>query len=174
MSSSSISALVSGVAGHPLRALLLLVAAWGAIGITGLLLPRDSRLVRACAISSRRGGVSPGCNGRGDLSDVGAGSASDDSSAGPAGSAIPHSPGRALGLLSSAHRRSGRGNLHLLIRVLPRRRGHRAGPDGPAVSRLPCQHGYGDPLRRRLSVYGGVGDHGVEFVFSGHCAASYS
>src|ERR1039458_10395292 len=33
------------MAGHPLRVLLLLVIAWGAIGIAGLLRPRGSRLV---------------------------------------------------------------------------------------------------------------------------------
>lgn len=45
MSSGSISALVAGAAGHPLRLLLLLATAWGAIGVAGLLCPRDSRLV---------------------------------------------------------------------------------------------------------------------------------
>jgi formate hydrogenlyase subunit 3/multisubunit Na+/H+ antiporter MnhD subunit len=40
-----ISALISGMTGHPLRLLLLLVIVWGAIGIAGLLRPRGSRIV---------------------------------------------------------------------------------------------------------------------------------
>lgn len=45
MSSGPIPALISGMTGHPLRSLLLLVMAWVATGVVGLLRPRGSRLV---------------------------------------------------------------------------------------------------------------------------------
>jgi hypothetical protein len=41
-------------------------------------------------------------------------------------------------------------------------------PDRPAVSRVPCQHGGGIRGRRRLSVHGGLGDHGAGVVLSGN------
>jgi len=45
LNSASIAALTAAVAGHQLRLLLFLVAAWGGLGVAGVLRPRGSRVV---------------------------------------------------------------------------------------------------------------------------------
>src|SRR6202040_3860582 len=95
-------------------------------------------------------------------------------SARPSGSTLSHSTRCFVRLLSLVAGSSRRRHFHLRRRVLPIGRRHCPGSAWPGISSLSREHGDGHTRRRCLSVHGGVGNNGAQFLLSCHFPPSHS